>query len=89
MSTDIDMAVMSLSVDSDVKDGSENTGNYSLRLTATADYAHQGGGTMSASTTDCDLFKRLLWLDSDASGLHDRGYEIHVLEAAVVATLAV
>lgn len=30
--------------------------------------------------------KRLLWLDFETNGLHDQGYEVHVLEVAAVIT---
>lgn len=33
-----------------------------------------------------DPFKRLLWLDFETNGLHDKGYEVHVLEVAAVVT---
>lgn len=41
---------------------------------------------MSAPTVDTGPFKRLLWLDFETNGLHDNGYEVHVLEVAAVVT---
>lgn len=36
-------------------------------------------------TTD-NPFQRLLWLDFETNGLHDQGYDVHVLEVAAVVT---
>ncbi|GAB3189093.1 oligoribonuclease [Nesterenkonia suensis] len=33
-----------------------------------------------------DTITRLLWLDFETNGLHDRGYDVHVLEVAAVVT---
>lgn len=42
--------------------------------------------TSSFSTANDDPFQRLLWLDFETNGLHDRGYPVHVLEVAAVVT---
>lgn len=42
--------------------------------------------TSPTKPTADDSFKRLLWLDFETNGLHDKGYEVHVLEVAAVVT---
>lgn len=40
----------------------------------------------TSATGSEDPYKRLLWLDFETNGLHDKGYEVHVLEVAAVVT---
>ncbi|MDZ5077842.1 hypothetical protein [Nesterenkonia sp. HG001] len=47
---------------------------------------HQHAAVPVPGTLGEDTTTRLLWLDFETNCLHDRGYEVHVLEVAAVVT---